>query len=320
LICEPGLRIVGEHSPDWGEHRDARGWAIAEWRPWRRNGSAGMEMTILADRVSNGRTKAVFVKHGGARKKGPCAPEYRVWCAMRSRCRNPNAPGYKYYGGRGITVCDRWDSFAAFVEDVGPRPSMAHTIDRFPDKDGNYEPGNVRWATWLEQGNNQGRNRTVTIDGVSHTLAAWSRISGVDESTIKSRLNRGVDPVAAVCAPARPVAVPRRFVTAFGRTQNLAAWAREFSIHRAALAHRLNTGMLPEQALTAKIGRGYCIAKAGTQDGPPHAFASRPTASEESNARADAGGSLSPGGILAATAPGAEHARPARGEKERAAP
>lgn len=70
---------------------------------------------------------------------------------MRQRCLNPKAIGYKRYGGRGITVCDQWrDSFEAFLADVGPRPSAAHSIDRI-DNDGNYEPGNVRWATTAQQ-------------------------------------------------------------------------------------------------------------------------------------------------------------------------
>src|ERR1019366_165842 len=66
---------------------------------------------------------------------------YRVWCGMIGRCLTPTAGGYKNYGGRGITVCERWrNSFAAFLDDMGPRPSSKHSIDRFPDKNGNYEP------------------------------------------------------------------------------------------------------------------------------------------------------------------------------------
>ena len=79
-------------------------------------------------------------------------PEYNSWANMIQRCHNPSRPKFRYYGGRGISVCAEWrDSFAAFLAYIGPRPSPRHSVDRFPDNDGNYEPGNVRWATQKEQ-------------------------------------------------------------------------------------------------------------------------------------------------------------------------
>lgn len=88
-------------------------------------------------------------------------PLYFTWRGMRERCRSPKHHAYHDYGGRGIRVCDRWNSsFSAFAEDMGQRPSAAHTLDRI-NSNGNYEPGNVRWATAKQQANNRRPYRSV---------------------------------------------------------------------------------------------------------------------------------------------------------------
>lgn len=106
------------------------------------------------------RSSARFAEHGEstATKK---TPEYVSWSAMLSRCNNPNATGYERYGGVGITVCQRWrESYQHFLADMGRRPSKQHSLDRFPNNAGNYEPDNCRWATKSEQSSNQRKRRS----------------------------------------------------------------------------------------------------------------------------------------------------------------
>lgn len=109
---------------------------------------------------------------------------------MLRRCTNPSDVAWPYYGGRGITVCERWQSFEQFLEDMGPRPSDAHSIDRIDGNRG-YEPGNCRWATKKEQSRNMRRNRMLTLKGVTKPLAAWADTSGINHKTILARLRGG---------------------------------------------------------------------------------------------------------------------------------
>lgn len=118
--------------------------------------------------------------------------EYRAWSCMITRCTNPNFKDWHLYGGRGIVVCDRWlRSFADFFADVGARPSRFHSIDRWPNGDGDYETGNVRWATASEQCRNFSRNRNIEFNGETLPMVAWSERTGLKREIIADRLNRG---------------------------------------------------------------------------------------------------------------------------------
>ncbi len=156
--------------------------------------------------------------HGEASPKTKTT-EYRIWANIKDRCFNQGNHAYPRYGGRGITMCERWrNSYVAFVQDVGRRPTLAHTLDRFPNNDGNYEPGNVRWATYTEQNNNRRDNRRITIGGETLTLPQWVRRSGVSESQARKRISRGWDEGLAVTAPPFVKVKPREGAEAFWRS------------------------------------------------------------------------------------------------------
>ncbi len=120
---------------------------------------------------------------------------YMTWRNMLTRCYNASGRDKENYQDRGITVCDRWKhSFENFYADMGEPPTTKHTLDRFPDVNGNYEPGNVRWATRKEQSRNLRKNIFITHDGKTLTLKDWSFIVPVKYATICWRYHRGQTP------------------------------------------------------------------------------------------------------------------------------
>lgn len=103
---------------------------------------------------------------------------HNVWVGMRRRCQSPSRKEYASYGGAGISVCPEWEEFECFLKDMGPRPTPKHSLDRWPNKSGNYEMGNCRWSLMLEQQNNRKNNLMVSIAGSIMTIAQMCRVLG----------------------------------------------------------------------------------------------------------------------------------------------
>lgn len=120
--------------------------------------------------------------------------EYKIWIGIKTRCNKPNDINYHNYGGRGIKICNEWlHSFKNFINHVGVAPTPKHTIDRI-DVNGDYEPGNVRWATIIEQHNNCRTNRRVEFKGQIKTISEWCRELGLDYKLTYRRIASGKSP------------------------------------------------------------------------------------------------------------------------------
>lgn len=160
---------------------------------WKCRCECGVEVIVAQVDLVSGGTKSCGCLIGKHKRThgGTGTPEFRIWDSMRRRCADPS---YKDYGGRGIKVCERWQDFANFLADMGKRPSPDHSLDRYPDNNGDYEPANCRWATRVEQSNNRRSSRTLTINGETKTYAEWERETGLPPGRVFTRLKMGWKP------------------------------------------------------------------------------------------------------------------------------
>lgn len=154
----------------------------------------GKTKTVYSDNLVRGLTRSCGCLSGKGdpdRQRIRFPSEYSTWSSMKARCLNPKGKQWPDYGGRGIGICKEWvESFAAFYNHIGPKPSPLHSIDRI-NNNGNYEPGNVRWATRVDQQNNTRWNRLLTFNGKTQSIAMWSRELKISKEAIRGRLNRG---------------------------------------------------------------------------------------------------------------------------------
>lgn len=169
---------------------------------WRCRCDCGEESVVRANSITRQTVKSCGCVSPTPWKHGGCnLPEYRVWRSMVGRCHHRGNTRFQSYGGRGITVCQRWrDNFAHFLADMGPRPSQAHSIDRI-DNDRGYEAANCRWATAHEQVRNTRRNHYIEVNGERATITDWSRRLGINVSTLVGRYRRlGAAAIMEACS------------------------------------------------------------------------------------------------------------------------
>lgn len=173
---------------------------------WNCSCDCGGQSYVPASALTNGNTRSCgclkveldfkrSITHGLCR-----SPEYGVWMNMNQRCKNQLNVAWKNYGGRGITVCERWNNFALFYADMGPRPTPKHTLERL-DNDAGYGPENCSWETRTVQNNNSRNNRLLTIDGKTMNVSEWARHAGLRVGLIRARLNYGWSDERAVKEP-----------------------------------------------------------------------------------------------------------------------
>lgn len=174
---------------------------------------------------------------------------YMIWFKMKARCRNPKIPTYKWYGGKGVSVCDEWQEFQPFYD-----WSMANgyteklTIDRI-DVNGNYEPSNCRWVDMKTQMNNTTSNVLVTYNGKTQTISQWADELNINVKTLYTRFERGFSVERALNYNYKK----SHAITYMGKKQTVVEWAKEFNINAQTLYTRLNRGWSIEKALTKPV-------------------------------------------------------------------
>ncbi len=170
---------------------------------WKFSCECGNEIVARFSAVKSGNTKSCgcwnkesaskrATTHGHSGLKDIYRAEYGIWRGMKKRASGTLKGSQNInYSKKNISICEEWKkSFLAFINDMGPRPSPKHSIDRFPNNNGNYEPSNCRWATAKEQARNRESNRLITYKGETKTLSEWGETTGIRQSKIGQRISK----------------------------------------------------------------------------------------------------------------------------------
>lgn len=185
-----GAQLIGQRFHRLTVEAEA-GSNVHKKRLWRCRCDCGATKITTTGQLRSGKTgscgcywRETSTTHGHAN-----TPTYLAWQAMHGRCRNRGHTAYAYYGGRGISVCERWSGFENFLADMGEMPP-GYSLDRI-DNEGGYEPGNCRWVTMAEQARNKRNRVEYQHDGIGRSLAEWAEVLGVNQELIRGRLRRG---------------------------------------------------------------------------------------------------------------------------------
>ncbi len=225
-------------------------------RRWLCKCECGNDVTVLGTQLRNGHTKSCgCLSRDRVTKHGLCkSSEYIIWQQMKERCYNVKKESHKRYGARGITVCDRWrESFENFLADMGPRPA-GMSLDRI-DNNGNYEPGNCRWADNETQYRNRRQTVWIEFNGEKLCQKDWAKRYNIDEATLAQRIARGWPLEKAFTEPKKNSGGGRHksvMLTYNGVTKCRQHWADEFGIDECTLKNRLDKGWSLEKALTTR--------------------------------------------------------------------
>lgn len=189
------------------------------------------------------------LKHGNTRRASGPTRTYSIWLGMRSRCYNRNEPAFANYGGRGIAICERWDEFASFLADMGEAPAGL-SIDRI-NNNGNYEPGNCRWATPAEQSRNTRQNVMLTFRGKTQCVTDWADEVGIADTVLRARLfSYGWPLERALTTGSKQFYSAQRHFEVNGERITAIALERRLGLTNGAIRHRINSGWPLEKALT----------------------------------------------------------------------
>lgn len=178
---------------------------------------------------------------------------YRTWASMKDRCLNANGASYERYGAKNRTVCEKWREFEPFYEYVSKLPHFGedgYTLNRI-NNNGNYEPGNVEWATDIQQMNNMSANHLLEYRGSVHTVTEWARIKGLPIECFRNRISRGWSVEKALETPVK-TKTSKRCVLYDGEEYSVAELSKVLNIPRTTLNNKINSGMSINEILSKK--------------------------------------------------------------------